>query len=95
MLAYAKERFFHAPPIYNTEEAEATLSSDSAGRAIADVEVCVDIEYLNQQYGWLVELAQGYRNAEELYPDQLEGLLGLLEEIREKIGEELCPRLDT
>lgn len=77
---------------------KVTLSHDSDGRRIADLEVCVDVGHLNDSYLWL--LAQCIESNPdpvdikvnpttmkvELEPG-LEGLLNFLEDIRERVDK--------
>lgn len=77
---------------------EVTLSHDSDGRRIADLEVCVDVRHLNDSYQWLlakciesnpdpIEIKVNPKTMKVELEPGLEGLLNFLEDIRERIDE--------
>lgn len=73
---------------------DVILGTDGEGRPTAELTVSLDIGHLNDQYNWLLSLATVYQAVEEddpkarrraALPDTLEGLMNMLEDIRERI----------
>lgn len=60
------------------------MGCDKDGRPTANFRVGVDIEYLNDQYKWLLDVAETFKvQFSDSLPEPLIGLLNLLEGMRE------------